>query len=78
MAAEGKPHLFAALKPFLEHETEPGEYEKLSASLGLTPNAIAASVRRLRLRLRELLLKEVTHTVGTPGEAEEELRRLLS
>lgn len=77
-AAAGKSHVFIALKPFLEHPTSPGEYERLGPSLGMTPNAIAASVRRLRLRLRELLLSEVSHTVGTPNEAEAELRSLFS
>lgn len=74
----GKSQVFGALKPFLEHPTAPGEYEQLGPSLGMTPNAVASSVRRLRVRLRELLLSEVSHTVGTPSEAEAELRSLFS
>lgn len=69
---------FDRLKVFLSRETEPGEYEALSGDLGLSPNAIAAAVRRLRLRLRELALVEALQTVGSPAEAEQELRSLWS
>lgn len=77
-AAAGKSPVFNALKPFLEHSTESGEYERLAPVLGMSPNAVAAAVRRLRLRLRELLLSEVSHTVGTPTDAEAELRSLFA
>ncbi len=76
--AAGRARQFELLKSFLEHQAERGDYDKISDSLGLSPNAVAAAVRRLRVRLREILLGEVAHTVGTPGEAEEELRRLLA
>ena len=74
----GRARQFELLKPFLEHPAERGEYERVAEALGLNPNAVAAAVRRLRLRLRELLLIEVSHTVGTLGEAEDELRQLLA
>jgi len=76
--AAGRSKVFERLKGFLERETEVGEYEAVGAALGMTPNAVAAAVRRLRVRLREILLEEAAHTVGTPGEAEEELRQLFS
>jgi hypothetical protein len=56
---------------------EPGEYEALAAELALTPNAIAQSVRRLRLRARELLIEEAAQTVAAAGDAEQELRALF-
>ena len=74
----GRARQFEHLKPFLEHSAERGDYEQVAEALGLSPNAVAAAVRRLRLRLRELLLIEVAHTVGTLGEAEAELRQLLA
>lgn len=74
----GKQDQFEHLKTFLGRETEPGEYEALSSELGLGPNAIAATVRRLRLRLRELALTEALQTVCSPVEAEQELRSLWS
>jgi RNA polymerase sigma factor (sigma-70 family) len=73
----GKAENFARLKPFLGREPEQGEYETVARPLGVTPNAIAAAVRRLRLRLRELALAEVAQTLASPAEAEAELRALL-
>lgn len=75
--AAGRGRQFELLKCFLEHETSPGEYEQLSPELGLSPNAIAAAVRRLRLRLRDFLVSEAMRTVATPTEAEAELRTLF-
>jgi RNA polymerase sigma-70 factor (ECF subfamily) len=76
--AAGKTAQFERLKPFLAREVEPGEYEALEPHLGIGRNAIAAAVRRLRLRCRELALAEVMNTVAAPGEAEAELRQLFS
>jgi RNA polymerase sigma-70 factor (ECF subfamily) len=73
----GKAEAFARLKAFLSREPEPGEYEALASPLNVTPNAIAAAVRRLRLRLRELALAEAAETLGDPADAEVELRALL-
>ena len=74
----GKESQFESLKPFLGRETAPGEYEQIAKELNLTTNAVAASVRRLRLRLRELALTEAVQTVASPAEAEAELRALLT
>jgi len=76
-AAAGKAEHFARLKPFLGREPEPGEYESLATPLGVTPNAIAAAVRRLRLRLRDFALAEAAETVASPADAETELKALL-
>ena len=76
-ADAGKADAFARLSPFLGREPERGEYEALAAPLGVTANAIAAAVRRLRVRLRELALAEAAETLGNPADAEAELRALL-
>jgi RNA polymerase sigma-70 factor (ECF subfamily) len=73
----GRTEQFNRLKPFLEHPAEPGDYDTTAEELGVTPNAVAAAVRRLRLRLREIVLAEITQTVGLAGEAESELRALF-
>jgi hypothetical protein len=49
----------------------------LAATAGVSTNTIAATVRRLRVRLRDLTPAEVTDTLGNPAEAEVELRALL-
>jgi RNA polymerase sigma-70 factor (ECF subfamily) len=68
---------YARLRPLLGREVEPGEYERLGPELGLTPNAIAATVRRWRRRLRDLALDEAAQTLASPLDAEYELRLLM-
>lgn len=76
-AQAGKGEIFSRLKTFLTRETEPGEYGELASELGLTANAIAQTVRRLRWRARELLIDEAAQTVAAVGDAEQELRALF-
>jgi len=76
--AAGRAAPFEKLKEFLAREVEPGEYEVVAAELGLTTNTVAASVRRLRLRLRELAINEAAKTTTTLSEAEDELRALFT
>jgi RNA polymerase sigma-70 factor (ECF subfamily) len=73
----GKGDSFSRLSPFLSREPEAGEYGAVAQPLGVTANAVAAAVRRLRVRLRELALAETAETLGNPAEAEAELRGLL-
>ncbi|MEI6075096.1 MAG: sigma-70 family RNA polymerase sigma factor [Verrucomicrobiota bacterium] len=73
----GRGHQFEQLQEFLGREVEPGEYETVAGKLGLTPNTVAANVRRLRLRLRELAVSEAAKTTTTLSEAEDELRALF-
>ena len=54
----------------------PGEYDEIAARAGITANGVAAAVKRMRARLRELALAEAAQTVATPDEAEEEFRAL--
>lgn len=68
---------FERLKPLLTRPVEAGEYDALAAELSLNANTIAQTVRRLRLRARELMLEEAAHTVAAAGDAERELRELF-
>ena len=74
----GRAEQFERLKEFLAREVEPGEYEAVARRLGMTSNAIAASVRRLRLRLRDLALNEAAKTTTVHSDAEDELRTLFT
>ena len=76
-AARDDATTFERLKPYLATEAEAGEYSRLAGELGFTPNTIAKRVERLRERYRELVLAEALQTVGTPAEAEAELRSLF-
>jgi RNA polymerase sigma factor (sigma-70 family) len=73
----GKERLFQGLKKFISAEAEPGEYDKLAPSLGMTKNAVGVAAHRLRQRYGELIRAEVANTVAQPLEIEEEMRYLL-
>jgi len=74
----GKGRTFDQLKLFLEGEASSGDYAAMAAGLGMSANAIAVSVHRLRQRYRQLVRIEVANTVGSPDEVEEEMRHLFS
>lgn len=73
----GKTQHFEALKGFLADQSSSGDYATVGAELGLTANAVAVSVHRLRERYRELVREEVARTVAAPEEIQDELRHLL-
>lgn len=74
----GKAKLFEELKPFLARESDEGEYAALAGRLGMTANAVAVAVHRLRERYRELVRMDIAQTVATETEIDEELRHLLA
>ncbi len=76
--AAGKTGPFDALKVFLAAENRDGDYATVGAELGMTPNAVAVAVHRLRRRYRDMVREEVAHTVATLEEIDEELRHLFA
>jgi RNA polymerase sigma factor (sigma-70 family) len=76
-AAEGKGERFERLKPFLTEDPGEGEYAKVAEQLGMTGQAVAVGVHRLRQRYRELVRAEVANTVLGPLEIDEEMKHLL-
>lgn len=76
--ASGKGQTFDQLKLFLEGEANSGDYAAMAVGLGMSANAIAVSVHRLRQRYRELVRVEVANTVASPNEVEDEMRYLFS
>ena len=75
--AAGRGEVIALLKDFIGGLPDAGEYARAAQALSISQNAIAATVRRLRLRCREIILEEVMETVETREEAEAELRALF-
>ena len=75
--AAGRGEVFAVLKEFIGGAPDAGDYARAAQALSLSQNAIAATVRRLRLRCREIILEEVMETVETREEAEAELSALF-
>lgn len=74
--ARNKESFFEALAPYLDG-AQAGDYESTARHLGMSRGAVAVAVNRLRGRLWELLRGEAAQTVGSPEEAEEELRGVL-
>jgi RNA polymerase sigma-70 factor (ECF subfamily) len=76
-ARGGNAELFATLEPCLVGDREHQPYAALAAKLGMTEAAVKMAVCRLRERYRECLRDEISHTVASPAEVEEELRHLF-
>lgn len=68
---------FRVLRPFLAAGEDPPALADAAARLGLTLPAVKSVLHRLRQRYRYLLLDEVGQTLGSRGDAVEELRGLL-
>lgn len=77
-AANDRADFFAALRPFLSREPEPGEYATLANRLSLAPGTLAVQVHRLRERYRQLVRTAVADTVDSPLEIDAEMRHLLA
>jgi len=75
---QGKGPQFDKLKSYLTREPETGAYAAAAASLGLSPNAVAVAVHRLRQRYATLVRQSIADTVAQPGQIEEELTYLIS
>lgn len=76
--AANKQRLFQALSPFLSGEPDPGDYAALAQELGLSRNAVAAAVKRLRGRYREAIRDEVMDTLTDGNDVEAELQELFA
>jgi len=76
-AGDGKGSLFHSLEPCLIGSREAQPYAALAAGLGMTEGAVKMAVFRLRERYRVCLKEEISHTVASPAEVDEELRHLF-
>lgn len=72
----GKLGLFERLSEFLVEAPDESDYARVAAELNLRRNTLAVAVHRLRHRLRELVLAELSETTTARNELQEELRLL--
>jgi len=77
-AAKGKERLFATMKHYLPGSESPPPYAQAARELEMNEVTLKVAVHRLRQRFREVLLKEISHTVTSKDEVEDEVRHLLS
>ena len=75
--AAGRGEMMEVLRDSIGGAPDPGEYARAAQALAISQNTVAATVRRLRLRCRELIMEEIMQTVENRAEAEEELRALF-
>ena len=74
---QGRGTEFAVLLPFLSQSSGAEASAAAAAELGIGPTAIKSKIFRLRQRFRDCILAEVSRTVETPHEAEEEMAYLF-
>ena len=73
-----KGALFERLQFSLSGSKADVSYQELGGSLGLSESAVKVSIHRLRKRYGELLREQISQTVATPEEVQEEIRYLIS
>ena len=66
----GKADLFAAISPLITGEGDASAYDELSQRTGLTAENLRQSVRRLRLRFRDVLRSVIADTLDDPSDAQ--------
>ncbi len=72
-----KVEQFDQLRNYLTDDPEEGEYAGLAERWGITTQALAVRVHRLRQRFRELVRAQVAQTVASPLDLEQEMRHLF-
>ncbi len=74
----GKLALFESLKGNLGGDTGRVPYKEIADQLGMSEGAIKIAAHRLRQRCRDILRGEISQTVATPEDIDEELRHLFA
>ena len=68
---------FELLRPYLTRRPDPGDYDRLAASLGVARGSVPVLVHRLGKRYQELIRAEVAATVSLRTDIDAELRHCL-
>jgi RNA polymerase sigma-70 factor (ECF subfamily) len=72
----GKAELFDALRDYLIESPDDDAYARLAARFDMRSNTLAVAVHRLRQRLRACVRSELSDTVSTEQELDEEMNTL--
>jgi RNA polymerase sigma-70 factor (ECF subfamily) len=76
--ASGKPELFSELFPRLNGGTLADSMAAVAGRLGMSEAAAKMALSRMRSRYADALRAEISHTVGSNGDIQDELRYLLT
>ncbi len=72
----GRGQQFQRLRIFLTVDADEDNYRDAAIDLGMTREAVAMAVCRLRQRFGDAVHEEIASTVTRPGQVEEETRNL--
>jgi RNA polymerase sigma factor (sigma-70 family) len=75
-AARGKKALFTHLEATLVGEEPRLTHGEVARGLGMSEGAVRVAVHRLRERFEELLYEEITQTVSSPEDVDDEVQYL--
>jgi RNA polymerase sigma-70 factor (ECF subfamily) len=76
--SKGKLWLFRALSHHLTEERDEVSYANLAADLGVTDTVVKKQLHNMRQRYRSLLRDEVSRTVESPEDIDDEIRYLCA
>jgi RNA polymerase sigma-70 factor (ECF subfamily) len=76
--AAGKGDLYCSLKGFVSADGGSISYDEAAQRLGLSQGAVKSAIHRLRQRYQELIRDEISQTVTSEAEVDEEIRYLLA
>ena len=76
--AKGKADHFVELKAYILREHAGTTYAQVASRLNMTEAAAKKAGSRLRRRYRERLYEEISQTVSSPEEVDDEIRNLLA
>lgn len=76
-AEQGKEGIFEKLKGYLIGEHPGLSYQQVGAELQMSEGAVKVAVYRMRQRYEGLIYDEIAHTVSSPDDVQDEIRRLL-
>lgn len=74
----GREERFEQLKGLILDELRSGSYADVAAATGMSEQAVKSAVHRMRKRFRELFRIEISKTVETPDQIDEEIRSLFA
>jgi RNA polymerase sigma-70 factor (ECF subfamily) len=74
----GKEQLFAQCQPYLQPDTNAPTYADLAPALGMSEGALKIAMHRLRKRFGVLLEDEISQTVASREDIQDEIRHLIA
>jgi RNA polymerase sigma-70 factor (ECF subfamily) len=76
-AGSERADLFEELKEFLSNQRAL-PHAAIAAKYGISVGAVSVTIHRLRKRYAEVLRDEISHTVSTPEDIDDEVRHLIA